>query len=122
MELARTCVGGWEMCRKGSTAFVEHKSHLSQIRTGAALVSFDVRLGGGLGGLQMGEAGQIAAAQTDVQGSSFEVVMKRSHSESLYIPLSVIWQRDKGRAAAPTDSLLHRLDCTHMKRFDLHIC
>lgn len=35
--------------------FVEHKSHLSQIRTGAALVCFDVPLGGGLGGVQKGD-------------------------------------------------------------------
>lgn len=70
---------------------MEHKSHLSQIRTGAALVCFDVPLGECLGGVQRGAGGmgQIAGAQTDVQGSSFEVVMKRCHSESLYIPLSV---------------------------------
>lgn len=70
---------------------MEHKSHLSQIRTGAALVHFDVPLGGGPGGVR-GEGGgsrQIAGAQTDVQGSSFEVLMKRCLSESLYIPLSV---------------------------------
>lgn len=73
----------------GVDAFCGTKSHLSQIRTGAALVRFDVPLGGGLGRVQMGETGQIAGAQTDVQGSSFEVVMKRSHSKRLYIPLSL---------------------------------
>lgn len=108
MELAqdvRAWWGGREMRRKASEPFVEHKSHLSQIRTGAALVLFDVPLGGGLGGVQMREvggrgAGQIAGAQTDVQGSSFEVVMKRRHSESPRIPLSVGRHGDKGRAAA----------------------
>lgn len=61
MELAqdvRVCVrGGREIRRKASAPFVEHKSHLSQIRTGAALVLFDVPLGGGLGGVQMGAVG-----------------------------------------------------------------
>lgn len=67
--------------------FVEHKSHLSQIRTGAALAVFDVHLGGGLGGVAAGVGGgwrtedggwgRWAAAQTDVRGSPFEVVMKR---------------------------------------------
>lgn len=50
-------VGGGEIRRKASVPFVEHKSHLSQIRTGAALVLFDVPLGGGLGGVQMGVVG-----------------------------------------------------------------
>ncbi len=89
MELAKKCVGDEGCVAKGSTPFVEHNSHLSQIRTGAALVRFDVPLGGGLGRVQRGGTGQIAGAQTDVQGSSFEVAMKRCHSESLYIPLSV---------------------------------
>lgn len=72
---------------------MEHKSHLSQIRTGAALVCFDVPLGEGLGGvvgMVVVVGWQTACVQTDVQGSSFEVVMKRCHSESLRIPLSVI--------------------------------
>lgn len=43
---------------------------------------------------------QIAGAQTDVLGSSFEVVMKRRHSESPRIPLSGGRHGDKGRAAA----------------------
>lgn len=74
---------------------MEHKSHLSQIRTGAALVCFDVRLGEGLSGVQRGArgTGQIAGAQTDVQGSSFEVVMKRCHSESLHPTVSQLTQR-----------------------------
>lgn len=105
--ISQEVCGGWEMCRYGSAPFVEHKSHLSQIRTGAALVHFDVRLGGGLGGVQRGGTGQIAGAQTDVQGSSFEVVMKRCRSKSLYIPLSVSWHRDKGRAAVATLMVLH---------------
>lgn len=33
--------------------------------------------------------------------------MKRCHSESLYIPLSVSWHRDKGRAAVATLMLLN---------------
>lgn len=37
----------------------------------------------------VGGGGQIAVTQTDVQGSSFEVLIKRCHSESLYILLSV---------------------------------
>lgn len=39
--------------------FVEHKSHLSQIRTGAVLVRFDVPLGGGPGVVQTGERGRL---------------------------------------------------------------
>lgn len=38
---------------------MEHKSHLSQIRTGAALAVFDVRLGGGLGGVAAGAGGRL---------------------------------------------------------------
>lgn len=65
---------------------MEHKSHLSQIRAGEALAVFDVGLGGGLGGVaaclaggwkDVGGWGRWAAAQTDVRGSPFEVVMKR---------------------------------------------
>lgn len=54
MELAKKCVGDERCVAKGSTPFVKHNSHLSQIRTGAALVHFDVPLGGGLGGVQTG--------------------------------------------------------------------
>lgn len=64
MELARdtrmaaaAAVGDeWGVARR-QAPFVEHKSHLSQIRTGAALAVFDVRLGGGLGGVAAGVGG-----------------------------------------------------------------
>lgn len=52
--ISQEVCGGWEMCREGSAPFVEHKSHLSQIRTGAALVCFDVPLGEGLGEVRRG--------------------------------------------------------------------
>lgn len=58
MELAQDVHVWWwwgGVCREASAPFVEHKSHLSQIRTGAALVLFDVPLGRGLGGVQMRE-------------------------------------------------------------------
>ena len=40
-EEAKWCVGGRGPCHWGFTPFVEHKSHLSRIRTGAAPVAFD---------------------------------------------------------------------------------
>ena len=47
MELAEERAGGWAMCREGSASFVEHKSHLSRMRTSVPLFPFDVALGRG---------------------------------------------------------------------------
>lgn len=112
MELARTCVGDERCVARGRRLLWNISPiypKLGRVRHWLPLMFFLagawVECGGW--GRRSGGTGQIAGAQTDVHGSSFEVLMKRSHSKSLYIPLSVSWHRDKGRAAVATLMLLH---------------
>lgn len=90
MELAKKCVGDERCVARGrrllwNTSPIYPK--LGRVRHWFALMFLLVRAWvkcEGVAGTAL-----IAGAQTDVQGSSFEVVMKRCHSESLFIPLSV---------------------------------
>lgn len=107
MELAKKCVGD-ERCVAMGRRLLWNISpiypKLGRVRHWFTLMFV---LAGAWVECRAGGTGQIAGAQTDVQGSSFEVVMKRCRSKSLYIPLSVSWHRDKGRAAVATLMVLH---------------
>lgn len=88
MELAKKCVGDERCVARGRRLLWNISPiypKLGRVRHWFALMfllaAAWVECRGGMG--------QIAGAQTDVQGSSFEVVMKRSHSKRLYIPLSL---------------------------------
>lgn len=90
MELAKKCVGDERCVARGrcllwNTSPIYPK--LGRVRHWFALMFLLARAWAkyeGVAGTAL-----IAGAQTDVQGSSFEVVMKRCHSENLFIPLSV---------------------------------
>lgn len=88
MELAKKCVGDERCVARGRRLLWNISPiypKLGRVRHWFALMFL---LAGAWVGCRGGK-GQIAGAQTDVQGSSFEVVMKRCHSKSLCVPLSV---------------------------------
>lgn len=106
MELAKKCVGDERCVARGRRLLWNISPiypKLGRVRHWFALMFL---LAGAWVGCRGGEGAECWSTNR-CWGSSFEVVMKRCHSESLYVPLSVSWRRHKGRAALATLMVLH---------------